>query len=117
MGPFDLYRNAGPAIAFAAGQTIFSEGDAGEVMYVVKEGEVEIRRGERVIETHGPGNIFGEMAIIEDAPRSADAVAKTDVELVPINQRRFMYLVQQTPYFAIQMMEVMSARLRRSMAR
>ena len=57
-------------------------------------------------------SIFGEMALIDDAPRSATAVAVTDVELVPVSEKQFLFLVSQTPFFAIKVMRVLARRLR-----
>jgi CRP/FNR family cyclic AMP-dependent transcriptional regulator len=82
-------------------------------MYVVREGEVEIVIGDQVFETVGPGSLFGEMALIDAQPRSATARAKTDCTVVPIDEQRFIFLVQQTPYFSLQLMGVLVARLRR----
>jgi CRP-like cAMP-binding protein len=93
---------------------IFDVGDPGDVMYGVKEGEVEIFVGDRVLETIGPGSLFGEMSLIEGSIRSASARAKTDCQIVPINERRFTFLVQQTPFFALQVMRIMAERLRRA---
>jgi CRP-like cAMP-binding protein len=91
---------------------IFTAGSPGDVMYVVKEGEVEVLVRDRVVETIGPGGILGEMALIDHSPRSASARAKTDCQLVPIAEARFAYLIQETPYFAIEVMRVMARRLR-----
>lgn len=107
-----LVRFAGEQRAFAAGDVIFTAGTPGDVMYVVKEGEVNVLVRDRVVETIGPGGILGEMALIDRGPRSASAVAKTDCQLVPIDEARFKYMVQQTPYFAIEVMRVMARRLR-----
>jgi len=107
-----LVRFAGEQRAFTAGQVIFTAGSPGDVMYVVKEGEVEVLVRGRVIETIGPGGILGEMALIDRNPRSASALAKTDCQLVPIDEARFTYLIQQTPYFALEVMRVMARRLR-----
>jgi CRP-like cAMP-binding protein len=112
MNTIDMFRNATDAVAFDAGQVIFREGDAGDTMYVVTEGEVEIRVRDKVMVSAGAGGIFGEMALIDEAPRSATAVAKTACRLVPINRRRFTFLVQQTPFFALSVMRIMSERLR-----
>ena len=107
-----LVRFAGEHESVPAGRRIFSEGELGDVMYVVKEGEVDVIVRDRVIETLGPGGIVGEMALIDKNPRSATAIARTDCQLVPINETRFSFLVQQTPYFALQVMRVMAHRLR-----
>jgi CRP-like cAMP-binding protein len=98
---------------YAPGDIVFSQGQPGDVMYIVKEGEVEIRLGDKVLDTIGPDGFFGEMALIDDAPRSASAVAKTHCKLAPVNQKRFLFMVQQTPFFAIRLLKAMSARIRR----
>lgn len=116
MPKFDFLRKEPEVRSCRAGEVIFSEGDAGEQMYAVLEGEIEIRKGGRVLETVGAGGVFGEMALIDREPRSAAAVAKSDCRLAAVNQSRFMLLVQQTPFFALQMMQVLSERLRRNTA-
>ena len=101
---------------FDAGQTVFSVGDAGHCMYVVQAGEVDVFVNGQLVETIGPGGIFGEMALIDKSPRSATLVARTDCRLVPIDEARFMQHVHRTPFFALQVMRIMTARLRRRMA-
>ena len=59
-------------------------------------------------------SIFGEMALIDNEPRSATAVAITDVELVPISEKQFLFLVSQTPYFALKVMRILAQRLRKT---
>lgn len=97
---------------FKAGERIFDEGEAGDFMYGLIEGEVEIRKGGKVVDTIGPGGIFGEMALIDHAPRSATAVAKTDCKAAQISEKRFYFLVQQTPNFALHLMRVLTDRVR-----
>ena len=110
----DLFRAEDTeVVSFFAGQIIFQEGDAGNLMYVVQDGEVELRVRGELVEALGPGCVFGEMALIEHAPRSATATAKTDCTLAPITEKRFSFMVQQTPHFALQIMKVMAERLRR----
>lgn len=110
-----LLANAGfPQTSIPAGEVIFTTGDAGDFMYVVRSGEVEIERGGKVIETLSAGGIFGEMALIDGSPRSATARAKTDAEVAPINERSFLFLVHETPFFAIAVMRTLAERLRRS---
>jgi CRP-like cAMP-binding protein len=72
---------------FGAGDTIFREGEQGDEFFVVVRGKVEIRSGNRRLETLGPNDIFGEMALIDDSPRSATVVALTDVTVAPIKKR------------------------------
>jgi len=107
-----LFRHAEEVINITAGQTIFSEGDAGDVMYVLLAGEIKITLNNKIIETLTAGEILGEMALVDHNPRSANAVAKTDCVLMPINERRFLFLVQETPYFALHVMSVIAKRLR-----
>lgn len=113
-----MLANAGfPVVNFASGEVIFAEGGEGDFMYVVRSGEVEIERNGKVIETLSAGGIFGEMALIDGSPRSATARAKTDAELAPINEKSFLFLVHETPFFAIAVMRTLAERLRRSASR
>jgi CRP-like cAMP-binding protein len=96
-----------------AGEVIFRAFDMGAEMYVVLEGEVELAIGANVVETLGPGEPFGEMALIDQTPRVATATAKTPCKLAVIPERRFLFLVQTAPYFALQLMKVMADRLRK----
>jgi CRP-like cAMP-binding protein len=82
-------------------------------MYVVLQGSVSLSINGREVERLEAGGVLGEMALIDTAPRSASAVAASDCRLVPIDQRRFAFLIQQTPNFALQIMRVIADRLRR----
>ena len=97
---------------YPAGEVIFRQGDAGDEMYIVKTGEVDLTYGQGQSVRVGAGYSFGEMSIIDKGPRSADAVAVTDVELYPISQALFLVLVQDTPYFALEVMKSLAERLR-----
>ena len=112
MASLDLFRNVINTVAFAQGEVIFQEGDPGDVMYLVKEGQVEIKNGETILTTFHPGDMFGEMALISKEPRSATAAAKTDCTLLPVDEEKFLYLVQHTPYFSLHVMSVLAQRLR-----
>ena len=109
----NFFRQADNADEYAAGAVIFEKGDEAEVMYGVQEGTVEIYFGDRLLETIKPGGIFGEMALADKQPRSAQAVAKTDCKLVPIDQFRFTFLVEHHPMFALYVLQTMARRLRR----
>lgn len=108
----NLFRNATNVETYKAGDVIFRAGDDARVMYVVQSGEVEMQIGD-LREAVGEGEIFGEMALIDNAPRSATVVAKTDCTIVPIDEKRFTFLVDETPNFALTVMRAMSERLRR----
>ena len=98
--------------SFTPRQYIFKAGDRGDFMYVVIEGEVEVLVGSTTVEIAGPGSIVGEMALIDDEPRSATVVAKTHCRLVAVDQGQFQYMVSEGPFFALQVMKVMADRLR-----
>jgi CRP-like cAMP-binding protein len=95
-----------------AGGTIFREGDEAKELYVIKRGQVRIQLGNRTLAEFAADDIFGEMALIDNAPRSATAIAITDVELVSVSEKQFLFLVSQTPYFALKVMRVLAQRLR-----
>jgi CRP/FNR family transcriptional regulator, cyclic AMP receptor protein len=112
----NFHHLLGPGVSarnFTKGKTIFQEGDRGDEFFIVMRGQVEIRSGDRHFETLGPDGIFGEMALIDDGPRSAAAIALTDVTLAPIKEAQFLFLVQNTPFFALSVMRVLARRLRR----
>jgi CRP/FNR family transcriptional regulator, cyclic AMP receptor protein len=98
---------------YTAGQIIFEEGQDRDFMYVIKKGEVDIVIRGHVVETVGEDGFFGELALIDRAPRSAAAIAKTDCTLIKIDERQFLYLVQETPFFALIVMRIMAGRIRR----
>jgi CRP/FNR family transcriptional regulator, cyclic AMP receptor protein len=112
----DMFSETNPKVC-EAGEAIFREFDMGSEMYVVLEGQVEIMIGDKVVETLGPGEPFGEMALIDQAPRTATALAKTPCKLAVITEKRFLFMVAQTPHFALQIMKVMADRLRKMNAR
>jgi CRP-like cAMP-binding protein len=95
-----------------AGSVIFREGEEAHELFVIKSGQVRIQFGNRTITELSADDIFGEMALIDNEPRSATAVAVTDVELVAVSEQQFLFLVSQTPYFALKVMRVLAQRLR-----
>jgi CRP-like cAMP-binding protein len=99
--------------AYKAGDVIFNKGDESSQMYVVIEGEVEIQLTDNLTEIVDSGGFFGEMALISDEPRTATVIAKTDCRIVPVDERRFSFMVQETPGFALSIMRVLVERLRR----
>src|ERR1700682_4645902 len=115
-GKRDMFAETNPRVC-EAGEAIFRAYDMGAEMYVVLEGQVELTIDGRVLETLGPGEPFGEMALIDQTPRTATAIAKTPCKLAVISEKRFLFMVQTAPQFALQIMKVMADRLRKMNAR
>lgn len=101
------------AFTIAAGQVIFKDGDPADRMYAVVEGKVDITIKGHLVETVEAGGVFGEMSLIEEKPRNGTATVTVEAKLVHIDRKRFLFLVQQNPFFAIQLMQIMAARLRK----
>lgn len=104
------------ALAIPAGEYIFREGDLGTEMFIIQEGEVHITKRlgseDRVLTRLEKGDFFGEMAVLESAPRSADALAHTDVKLIPINGSRFDEMIRRNPEISVRIMRKYSRRIR-----
>ena len=100
------------ALFFKAGEVVFREGDEAKELFVIKSGQVRVQIGNRTVTELGQDSIFGEMALIDSEPRSATVTAITDVELVPVSEKQFLFLVSQTPFFALKVMRVLAQRLR-----
>ena len=74
MNPAELFRQEADALKVAPGDVLFREGDKGDKLYVLLEGEMEILLGDFVLETARPGTLIGEMALIDDSPRTVEAL-------------------------------------------
>ena len=109
----NLFRHAENVQTFSAGETIFTEGTTGREMYVVLEGSVEIRVGNKTLDVTGPGEVFGEMALIDSSARSATAIAKDDCTLAIVDERQFLRMAERTPLFTLNVMQILAGRLRR----
>lgn len=107
-----LFRHETAATTLIPGQILFAKGQPGQQMFIVKSGELQIGEGNIVFETVKAGGILGEMAMVDDSPRSASVRAVTACELIPVDKRRFLTMLQQTPFFAIRVMRVLARRLR-----
>ena len=98
--------------SYAMEEKVFEEGQRGDCLYIVKEGEVDLYCKGRILAKVEKGGIFGEMALIDYLPRSATAVAKTDCELVRVEEKDFRRIVKENPLFALEVMRVLVQRLR-----
>jgi CRP-like cAMP-binding protein len=108
-----LVRAGYPLESFQAGERIFTDGDPGEVMYVVRSGSVGIMSAGEVLETVKPGETFGELSLIDGSPRGATAIAREATEVAVIDEKAFNYLVERRPAFALDLLRRMARRLRR----
>jgi CRP/FNR family cyclic AMP-dependent transcriptional regulator len=109
----NIFEKKNPPRIFKAGETIFAEGEPADFMYIVRAGKVDLVQGERLLETVGPDGFFGELALIDDSARSATAKAQTDCELAPIDERQFLFMAGETPFFSLSVMRGLATRLRR----
>jgi CRP-like cAMP-binding protein len=112
-----VFVNASERRALAPGEVLFNAGDGGTEMFGVIDGEIELRRGDQVVATIGPDGTFGEMSLIDHSPRSLTAVATVASEIAVINERVFLFLVHETPTFALQVMRSLADRVRELNAR
>jgi len=112
MAEINIFKHASDALTLESGDVLFREGDSGDKMFAVIEGEIELSRHGAEIEVVAPGGILGELALVDPAPRSATARANTRSRVAPVDHRQFTFLVQEHPTFALQVMAVMAERLR-----
>jgi CRP/FNR family cyclic AMP-dependent transcriptional regulator len=98
--------------SFRAGDVIFKQGDPGTEFFVIRSGKVRVTLGNRTLQVLGPSEIFGEMALVDAEPRSATAIAETDCTLVPVDEKQFLFMTSEAPYFALSLMRVLVQRLR-----
>ncbi len=102
--------------AYSAGEAIFNQGELGTEMYIIQEGEVHIIKtlggNQHVLSRLEKGDFFGEMAVLENVPRTADAVAITDVKVVVINGARFDEMLRKNPEISVRIIRKYSKRLR-----
>jgi CRP/FNR family cyclic AMP-dependent transcriptional regulator len=111
-GFLNLFQGETGAVKLAPGQVLFSKGDPAKHLYVVQKGEVDIVDGDHVLETLKEGEIFGEMGLVDGGLRTAGARARTQGVVIAVDEKRFLKMVSDTPFFALRVMRVMSSRLR-----
>lgn len=98
--------------AIESGEEVFREGDAGDALYLVLEGQVRVHRGDREIAKLGERECFGEMAILDADPRSATVTALGDAVLLKIGREEFQEIMADKPEIALGIIKVLSRRLR-----
>jgi CRP-like cAMP-binding protein len=105
-------RSAGANISFAAGTVVFNKGDPGSCMYVVQSGVIEMVIGDKVVEVCGENEAIGFMSMVDGALRSSTARVREACELSLIDQRKFRFMVDEVPNFALYIMGAMARRIR-----
>jgi CRP/FNR family cyclic AMP-dependent transcriptional regulator len=102
-------------LVFGDGVSIYRRHERGDCAYIIGRGQIEISQRGRAVEIMQPGEIFGEMALIDNEPRTASAVALGQVELIPIDRPLFVVLVRDDPDFAKTIIHLLARRLRAAM--
>lgn len=110
-----FFANVPDYVLYPAGQVLVSEGELGDKMFILLEGELAITIEGRPIDRLRTGSVFGEMALVDSRPRSATVTAVSDCKIIPIDRERFAEMVQESPEFGLEVMRIMSSRLRRLM--
>lgn len=96
----------------SAGVRIVTEGDEGDELYIVRAGEVAVQHGNDVIARLGPGSVFGEFAVLDPAPRSADVVATADTDLLILDRTTLLDLMGRQPEVAADIITMLVRLLR-----
>lgn len=104
-------------VSVKAGKVLIGEGTTGHEFFVVIEGTAKVTRRGRRVATLGPGAAFGELALLDRAPRNATVTAETPMELVVLGQREFAGLIDDVPGFSRKLLAGMARRLREADAR
>jgi CRP-like cAMP-binding protein len=108
-----ILQNNSHIQSFRAGEIIFQQGTEGKVMYGIIDGEVEMLVNDKIVETIKQGDVFGQGALVHrDHLRTSTARAKTDCQIALLDQEHFLFAVQETPLFALEVMRSYSDRLR-----
>jgi CRP-like cAMP-binding protein len=107
-----LVSQATEVVPVKAGKQIVTEGTTGHEFYLVLSGRATVRRNGRKVATVGPGQYFGELALLDRGPRSATVVADSDMELAILGQRQFSGVLEEVPAVAHKLLVGMAARLR-----
>lgn len=112
MNPAELFKFEENTIELAPGETLFRQGDAGDCMFVVLDGQLDVLVDGVSVEHSERGAILGEMALIDSSPRGATVLAIKPSSLASVDMRRFNFIIQQNPFFARHVMKELADRLR-----
>ena len=110
------FESFGKTENFAEMESFFVEGQTSDKLYLLVEGEVSLVRNKKTLDIVKPGEIFGEIAVITQQPRSASAMARKFCQVLVLDARQFQQALQSTPEFALMLMNIMNNRLRLTVA-
>jgi CRP-like cAMP-binding protein len=108
-----IFQKKSDKKSFSAGQVIFEEGQLGDEMYGILEGEVDILVNGKIVETIETGEVFDVGVLVGVKNRTYTAIAKVNSKLIFLDEREFLFAVQETPMFAVEVMKSYSKRLSR----
>jgi len=114
MNPADLFSKEPNPVNLAPGEVLFKAGDPGDTMYVVLEGTLDVLVGDRLVEKSVRGDLIGEMALIDQSPRSGTVVASEPAKLAKLDTAHFQRIIQLNPFFATHVMKILVNRIRRN---
>lgn len=117
MNSINMFHNPDDIRSYRSGAVIFEQGAPGEYMYDVISGEVILKRGDKELVRLSAGEIFGETGLINNEAHSVNAVAASDCTVAQISKRRFLFMVTETPNFALKVMRVLAERLSKETAK
>lgn len=106
-----LIGRAADEIRVPAGKILVEQGKPGFEFYLITEGQAVVTRNNRKVATLGPGEYFGELAVLDRRPRNATITAETDMELLVLGQREFSGLLDEVPGLAHKILQTMAGRL------
>jgi hypothetical protein len=114
--PVSMSNAKDPFIDFPAGAVVYKQGDTGSDMFIIEYGQIDILQtgSDEVTDSFGPGDFFGEMALLEDQPRHVTAVVKTAARALRVERAAFADVLRQNVEIAVRIMRKMSARQRRT---
>lgn len=105
-------HKAGDEITMTAGTVVVSQGQLGREAFVILSGQITVRRNERKVATLGPGEIVGELALLDHRPRTASAICDVDCTLFVIDQRHFRGVVEGQPSISMKLLAALAGRIR-----
>lgn len=112
MNPANLFKHDTDTTNLLLGEVLFSQGEPGDCMYVLLEGAVDIIVNHEVVEHSTSGSLLGEMALIDKSNRAATVVATEPCRLAKVDDKRFNFMIQNNPFFAKHVMQVLVNRVR-----